>query len=357
MIFASKHPGAIYIQKKSLDFYVEGEKKHLEFPAETVSDEGIIDPAGYEKIIEDFIVAGNIKKQQMMLILSEEVLFEKSIPLSDVKLTDEKLADFTEMIPVENEKLVKKSIRLDENIQFFALNKQLFEKIVEILDRSGFEVLAIVPLILYSPDNTLDENLIKKICQDKQLLKKADFLSNNLSADNTSKSKKFLAIIMLLVLIIFILSFLLAGAYFKLPLPYFKKAVKPTPIIKKATLKTSPVPAATESAAPKISTRSAVLSRDKLRVSVLNGTGIAGQAVKVKDLLSGLGLSEIATDNAQGAYTKETVVIFSPAVADDLQEEITSALAKSFETVSSQKSIASQSADIIITTGKPKNSP
>lgn len=342
MIFSNKHPGAIYIQKKTLDFHVEGEEKHLELPADTVSDGDIINPAKYEKIIEDFITAENVKKQQFILVLSEEILFKKTIPLEDIKLLDERLTDFVSMIPVESEKLAKKSVELDNNIELFAVNKELFEKIIEILSRSGFEVLAVVPLAPYSNDRELNEEVIKKIYQDKQFLRKVNFLSGA-AYENHGWNNKIMAIIIFLSIVILILSFLLINNSKETKVVQ----VKPTTI---------PIPIATESASPKNATESAFLSkRDQLRVNILNGTDIAGQAAKVKDLLIGLGLSKIETDNAEGAKAKETVVIFSSQVADDLQEEIITLLKNSFDSISTQKNISSQSADILITTGSPKN--
>ena len=102
MIFFEKYPSAIYIQKNSLSFYINGEEKHLEFPEDTVSEEDIINPAKYSKLIADFITAENIKSQRVLLVLSEEIIFKKLIPATDLKLLDEKLADFTEMIPLES---------------------------------------------------------------------------------------------------------------------------------------------------------------------------------------------------------------------------------------------------------------
>lgn len=355
MFFSSRYPVAIYIQKKALDFYVEGNQKHLEFPIDAVLDGDIINPAKYEKLIEDFITAENIKKQPAILVLAEEILFEKTIPLGDIKLLDERIADFTGMIPVESGKLTKKSVELENNIKLFAANKDLFEKIMEILGKSGFEVLAVVPLSLYSADNELSEEAIKKIYQDKQFLKKTNFLSDGFAHENTGQNRIILTIILFLLVIISIMGFLLIGPYLKLPLPFFplKKEVKLTQV----DLKTSPAPVGTESAALKDSTQSATLDKAQLKVTVLNGTGIAGQAAKAKNLLTGLGLLKIETGNAQGAYAEDTVVVFSPQVANDLQEEIINLLQENFNNVSTQKEASSSGTDILITTGKPKPAP
>ncbi|OGE63138.1 hypothetical protein A2964_00855 [Candidatus Daviesbacteria bacterium RIFCSPLOWO2_01_FULL_40_27] len=353
MIFFEKYPSAIYIQKNSLSFYINGEEKHLEFPEDTVSEEDIINPAKYSKLIADFITAENIKSQRVLLVLSEEIIFKKLIPATDLKLLDEKLADFTEMIPLESGKLIKKTVKLNANIYLFAVNKQLFEIVLETLEGLGFKVLAVVPLSLYSADNSLNEDIVRKIYKDRGFLKSANFLNDSSVLSNGGKSKQALAIILFLLAIVIILSFFLINIYLKQSRTAFKKDLKTT----EATLEASPTSISTESAAPETSTESATLAKDRLRVSILNGTGIAGQAVKIKNLLIPLGLSKIEVDNAGGASTTDTIVIFSPVVAPDLQNEIAALLQEEFDNVSIQNDLDSLDVDILITTGKPKATP
>lgn len=352
MAFFNKSPYAIFIKKNSLTFFIDGNEKQLELPADIVSDDSITDPDKYKKLIEDFILAQNIKKSKVILILSEEVIFSKSVPITDANMVNEKLADFAGMIPVESEKVIKKNVKLKDVVELFAVNRELFEKIIEILKKFNFEVTAVVPLAVYSSDNELTQDLIKKIYKDTRLLKNTNFLNDNSADDNAGQSKTVMLVLIFLLVIIFVLSGLLAASYLKIPLPGFKGEVKLT----KVALKVSPSAVSTESAAPQTSTQSATLDKDQLKVTVLNGTDIDGQAGKVKNLLIELGLSKIETGNAEGAGAKDTVVIFSPAVAEDLQEDIITLLEKNFDNVSTQQNNASSSADVLITTGKPKES-
>ncbi len=350
MIFFNSNPGAIYIQKKSLNFYINGEEKRLNFPDNIISNGDIINPIKYEKLIGDFIIAENIKKQQIMLILAEEILFEKTILATDLKISNDSMDSFINMIPIEQEKLIKKTIQLNDNSHLFAVNRQLFEKIVEILVKFNFEVLAVVPLTIYSSDSELNENLIAKIYKDKQFLKETNFLNDTESHDNPSSGRGILTVVVLLIIIIIILSFLLINNYFKFSLPFLTKDTKFTQV----SPQTLPILISTESASPVTSSQSATLGNDQLKVVVLNGTGIAGQASKIKNLLTVLGLLKINTDNAKEGRVENTVVVFSEAVTDELQNKITTLLENNFESVSVKKNTGSQSTDILITTGKPK---
>ena len=116
----------------------------------------------------------------------------------------------------------------------------------------------------------------------------------------------------------------------------------------------SPTPQATTSSAPS-PTPVPEVKRENLKVQVLNGSGIAGQAAKVKEVLAGLGLSQIEIGNAEGALAKETVVVLSKQVSDSLREEVVTKLEGIFEDVSTADN-GDLGIDILITTGKPKSS-
>lgn len=350
MIFSNHNRGTIYIQKNSLTFYDEGDENRLEFPVDIISNGDIIDPAKYEKLVEDFIATKNIKKQQILLILAEEVVFKKIIPSANMKISNDNIDDFINMIPFEREKLVKKTLKLNEDIYIFAANRQLFEKIINILEKFSFEILAVVPLPIYSPENKLTEDIIEKIFKEKQLLKEANFLSDDQPQDKSTLGKGIPFIIVFLIMIIFILGFLLINGNFKFSIPFLMEDTKL--VLESPQIQANPI--STESSTPKISSPSAIKNADQLKVVVLNGTGITGQASKIKDLLTQFNLSNIETDNAQGIFAKDTIVIFSQSVAEELQVKITTLLEENFDTVSPQKNISSQSADILITTGKPK---
>lgn len=349
MILSGKLPAAIYIQKNALDFYINGNVKHLDFPADIVSNSDIISPNQYEKLLVDFIAPEIVRKQKVILVLSEDIIFQKSIPLIEVKILDENMADFVNMIPIESQQLVKRGVKVDDNVQLFAVNKQLFEKIIEVLEKASFEVLALVPLSLYSTDGDFSEDLIKKIYQNKQFLKNTNFLSQSFLDGNSTQDKKTFIIIGFLLTIITILGSLLVVMYFKLPLPYsnLQKNIK----ISENTSATTNA----ESISPQPATESAALSKEQLEITILNGTGIAGQATKVKDLLIELGFLKVSTDNATGAKAEDTVIVFSPRVVDSLRQEIMDNLKEIFISISAQTNSATSSADILITTGKPKN--
>ncbi len=115
----------------------------------------------------------------------------------------------------------------------------------------------------------------------------------------------------------------------------------------------SPTPQANASSAPS-PTPVPEIKKEDLKVQVLNGSGIAGQAAKVKEALAGLGLSQIEIGNAEGALAKETVVVFSKQASDSLRKAVITKLEGIFEAVSTSDN-GDLGTDILITTGKPKS--
>ncbi|MCA9372281.1 LytR C-terminal domain-containing protein [Candidatus Woesebacteria bacterium] len=131
----------------------------------------------------------------------------------------------------------------------------------------------------------------------------------------------------------------LSGSNFSLPsisLPSFAKAT-PTPEPPTATPK-PPSPTPTPS-----------ITREEIRIKVLNGSGIAGRAAEVKSFLKEKGYVEILTGNADNFDFETTVVEVKddPEIKQFIQQDIASQVAKpKFETLDD-----ADASDIIITIG------
>lgn len=351
MIFFNSYPASVYIKKKSLEFIVGNNRKSLEFPDDVTSNADIINPEKYEKLVEEFITTNNLKKQKVLLVLADEIIFDKTFPNEDLKILDDKINDFLDMVPIDPGKIAQKNIKSDKGIYFFAVNKDLFEKLVEVMERSGVEVLAAVPLTAFSEEKDLSVEIIKKIFDNKNLINESNLLSENPDLDSNSSVKKFLFFAVFLISAVSVGIYLFTNNYFKFSLPFFTQNLNQV----QENIQANPTP--TESAKEEIASSSGFLDADQLKALVLNGTGIAGQAAKVKNVLEELGLSNIETGNVEGPSVKETTVAFSKNVSEDLQTQIISSLENDFASVSAKNKVASPSTDIVITTGKPKISP
>jgi hypothetical protein len=110
----------------------------------------------------------------------------------------------------------------------------------------------------------------------------------------------------------------------------------------------------TNVATPAATPTSAPVDKTKLNVSVLNGTGIAGEAGLLSDQLKSLGYTNITTGNASAQNATNTVVAFSSTISSDVVSEITSKLNSLYTNVTTDNSALPSGVDIQITTGLRK---
>lgn len=121
----------------------------------------------------------------------------------------------------------------------------------------------------------------------------------------------------------------------------------PTPSPELFGVTDSPEPTTESTATPEPADKA------EIAISILNGTGIGGEAGFLQDKLEALGYSKIEVGNASDLGQETTTVTFSPDLPDSITEEITEELESIYEDVT-VKTSSSISADIQIVTGLRK---
>lgn len=109
--------------------------------------------------------------------------------------------------------------------------------------------------------------------------------------------------------------------------------------------KTEVLPTPTEEAKTE-----AVVDKKSISISVLNGTGITGEAAYLQDKLENLGYTNVKVGNASKQDYEETVVKFSSTLSKSAIDEITTELNKIYKSVKTQTG-STGSFDVEITTG------
>ena len=118
-------------------------------------------------------------------------------------------------------------------------------------------------------------------------------------------------------------------------------------------------------ATPEVSGESTVFSsptptpqpadKTKVVISIENGTGIAGEAAYIRDILKSAGYSVFKVGNAAKTDNVTTTVTFSSLLAEDVKTEITAKLNNVYKEVSVANS-STQKDDVLIVTGLRKGS-
>lgn len=93
-----------------------------------------------------------------------------------------------------------------------------------------------------------------------------------------------------------------------------------------------------------------VVDKKSVSISVLNGTGITGEAAYLQNKLEDLGYTNIKVGNASKQDYEQTIIKFSSDVSKSVIDEITTELKKIYTDVKTQTGITG-SYDIEITTG------
>lgn len=333
-----------------MELFHGDEKEVLPIPANILQNVEVLDTEGLEKLLLAFFSRIKLKKQKVVLSLADDLVFDKQVVADSKADLVDKFKKFLATLPLSKEKIIGKKIVDKDKIYFLATNKRIFEEVSTVLINLGWEVMAIVPINLFKDKLGLETELTtmaaKKIVSNKDLIKISDFLKEEDQSENREgNSGSKLVIILVILLLVAVGLVLLAFRFGIWEFNYFLKKESPSKVI------TTQPEESTESAEPAESP-SAALSKEELKIQVLNGSGLAGQAGKVKDQLIELGYSDsnIETGNATGSG--ETVVIFSKKVPEEVKEEIISELGNIFDKVTTQEGIKDSEFDIIITTGK-----
>lgn len=110
---------------------------------------------------------------------------------------------------------------------------------------------------------------------------------------------------------------------------------------------TEPVVESTPSATP-----ASTIKREDLKVQVLNGSGISGEASKAKTLLEGLGYKNVDTGNASSSDFAQTEISIKVASKDALATVIKDLSSKYSAVEASKPLVITSKFDIIVTLGK-----
>ena len=358
----------IFLKRNSLEVYnqkSEGVQARLDFPPNYEKDQEIIDIEKFEQLISNFLSKLNLKNNKIIIVLSAENLFEKTLPLSDKTKEEAAAKKFFGSVPFDPQKVAKKQIRTKNGLNLIAANKNLYESIVHVLQKLQSEIRAAVPVSMFGITSlVLSRQDIKKITSNSEMLKTSNFLSGNAqikqAADTPSdeenpqveKKKSKLnpisvAGIAFIVVGLGIVVFLLFKQGILKQYSPFNKNPLPT-------LAPSPresIPAIVDLENQEATGQAELSSKQDLTIQVLNGSGISGQASQVQALLQSLDYSQIETGNADSQDLTSTKIVYKQNVADSLISEIKTELEKTLANVETEEASDDIGFDIVITTG------
>lgn len=156
MDFTKKPIVVIYIDKNKILFYFENTKQtlQLDIPVSVISDLDLMDKEQLEQLIDKFIQSNNLKalRYDAIVVFSPTSAFEKDFAESLPKEKEAEIQKFIDIVPFEE--VLSKTYILSKKIKVVAINKTLFEAVLNILKQKNIYIFSIVPFSVLQEMNT-----------------------------------------------------------------------------------------------------------------------------------------------------------------------------------------------------------
>lgn len=362
MFFLNK-PLVCYLSSSSLEILTSNNNQKFPFPPELVQHSEIVDENKFAEALQQFLNQINLKKGTGVIVLSHQIVFSGEINISDKSITDP-VEQFLTSVPLARDTISSLIIKNKNTETIHATNRKLYEIVIKIFSQKNIGIYSVVPVnaLLDVPENQNPTiQVVKSKIGNKKVLMQYNFLQSkqltqdNLSIDqkellggqDTNKSMRKQYIMLSLSLLLF------GGATLYLLLwsgtlanPWFRKSLNVSP---KVTTSPKPTSFMTTQPSPTIKP----FDKSLVKIQILNGSGIEGQAGKLSNILQSKGYKNIATGNATDSG-KLTSVVYSKSVSVDIPKDIADSLKKDFPNITLQEATQSAEFDVVITTGNSK---
>lgn len=348
-MFFSKKKVILYFRKNSLELYTQDGRRDsvLEITDALFKNNQVVDANAFKEEILSFIAKSDIGRAEGIVLFSEDIVFKKALPRMNTDTQKLEIETFFNDISSKLKDLSKNLYTLDHETILVAVDKKLSAVIHDAAHHMGWDILSVVPISLLGisfEGGRLTPEELKQISKKEKILHLANLLNNEEEITDTPVVRKnknvFFYLVCGIVVVVLIAFFLYVFNLVKIP---YISSTNPDDL----TIKVLPTSEAFLSPTD-------VPSKDKnaLTIQVLNGTGIVGQAGKVKSLLTSVGYTNIESGNSSTKDTVETQIEFSKGVSKEVRDEVVKILKSMFGSISTKES-NEHAMDIVITTGQP----
>lgn len=351
-MFFSEERVIFYLTGNFLKLLTAKTSSKLDLDPKIIKNQEVANQDKFDEVLIEFLNKSGIKRAKVIIILAEELTFQKSIKIDKPEETENTAQKFLDEIPFDPGQITKIEFRFNNSLNIIIANKNLYITIKNVCENLGWKIEAVFPATIFEGLKT-EENLTpektKIIISRVNSLKKVNFLYNseksevNIETNSSVKNKWYLIPIVLVLILIsgFTVFMLLKIAGIPLPNLSLKNEVK------KTIIAPSTIPTIQESSA---SSKLNSLKKEELKIKILNGSGVVGQAKEIKNQLTAIGFNNIETGNTEESQNV-TLVQFKQRVSKSFRQEILDELNKTLENTTSEEN-KNITEDVLITTGK-----
>ena len=191
-MFFSKPKLFIYRKRGVLEIYQEKNASPLakiDIPKDVEKNEEILSSAKFKNIVNSSLEKYALKGQKVIILLSGEIIFQKTIPKSDIESQDQQIQTFLDDVPFDSQKIAQKQIETQDGLLLVATNRDLFDPIVKSLDILGASTQLVLPSSLFTSEKEVTQELFLNIKKNSDLVKRSNLLTQEKKIGKTETKK------------------------------------------------------------------------------------------------------------------------------------------------------------------------
>lgn len=179
-----KQNGVIWLDKTGLSLYIEDKPFiRLNFTPEIIDHLEVIDKIKLETSVHNFVNQNKIGNLSLIMIMTADILFEKSWPIPQTEVQIKEEADFVDSLPFEN--VAVHSWTKDTQKKIAAVNQDFITVFKESFEKDNCHIVAAFPYSIFTP-NIRNES-VKDIWKKLDSLKHDNFIEKPKESSDTNK--------------------------------------------------------------------------------------------------------------------------------------------------------------------------
>ncbi len=335
MLTRKQHlPLIVFVQLKKLTIFsaLSPEPLTLEYPESVVEDMEFTDTRFIETQLVSWRNEEKIAESNTYIIFADECYFRQDFPKMPLQ-DDPQLKVFLSMVPFEH--MLSKTFQTQQAAVAVAMSKNLYRPIVQVFDALHFRVTLSLPEFAINPEllkQAKAAEIASKLHAQFDQLKLLSFVSEQEREKKIKADQKIQTGLpqdkKQLILLSGVFAFLVIAL-----IVVYRWSITPDPLPAQPTIAPTTAPAvvpspttepqeiATASVKPDLAQVAAI------KVQVLNGSGIPGQADRVRQALQDVGFAQVTTGNNSGGTISRASIVFAPSITAPIRQLVLQAIA------------------------------
>lgn len=359
-MFSKNHPIILFLDRSGFSIFQDTLPNiaKFTFTSDIVVNLDVVNKEQFSNLIATFIQINKILPSSLALVLSDNIIYEKDLPLGlEVpgnidKEHKEGIQEFLEDIPFEE--VLAKVIKTDKSSRIVAVNKDLVMTIADVFANKGSTIEAIIPSFMYGPNVNfaagLTQNNIQVILEESEILRTGNLLTDqqritspqSLEIEQKEKEKKPQNVRQYLLVGVFVtLLVILAVVYLNLgasKTPPRSSKIKSS--VGSAIIVPTTPPAESDSApagGPSLAqTQISTIPIDlkSVKIKIVQSSQSDTIANNLRNELIKIGFEDIVSETSEETVPEKSSVIFSQNVPADVRERAFAEIKKILPNVS-----------------------